>query len=787
MRNTVIFLHSLICLAILFSCGKFFEKGFPQYSGEITKTGVDADVNIYRDKWGVPHIWAGNEADLYFAQGFVHAQDRLWQMVAVRRLVQGRTAEITGRQLINLDVCAHLLGMKDALPRLAEQASPEAIKIIEAYCKGINHYIETHKDNLPLEFSALDFVPEPFVPQDIFSVMVLTAWFLNQNYFHEILALKLHDRFDVSDFNELLPAYPGAKFPDDSYFDTFQKSKIAPLIPALSVLRGETELSKRSAGSNNWVVSGRKTQSSKPMLANDPHLALTVPSVWYFNHLHSPEIHCTGASMPGAPGIVIGHNEAVAWGFTNVMADYVDLYLLRVDPQNPIYYEVDGQTLKMEKREIKIAVKDEEPVTYTIYCTIHGPVVTSMEPGFEVQVALKWIIETDDQSVDAFLKINRARTVQEVLDAVKSIRHFALNLLAADIAGNIGWQVTGNIPIRHGYSGRFPVDGSRNSVKWSGFIPFEELPRVINPAEGMINTSNNRIVEDGYPYTLSYAWGPPYRSQRIAQLLNEKETLTSDDFQRIHCDVYSLQAKKIISLLNDIQPQNEDARWALEEMRAWDYQVTAESRGALIYEQFLIIFTRVLLADEMQDDLPAYYDCFHMSYLIFDEIFSKPDSRFWDRIDTPQRETREEIIEQALTETVSFLKEKFGNDRNDWRWGRLHKIYYQHPGGQSWFTAMYMNVGPFELGGDNNTVNLASSAIDDDYYKAKIIPSLRMIIDMADINHGLLMGPMGQSGQPQHPHYRDLVDTWRNGDYFPMYFEAKDVLDNKQGHLVLKP
>lgn len=787
MRYVILFLCLLICLAVLVSCGKFFEKGFPQYSGEITGTGVQADVNIYRDKWGVPHIWAENETDLYFVQGFVHAQDRFWQMEAIRRLVQGRMAEIGGRQFIDSDLCAYLLGFRDALPKLVELASPEAIKIIEAYCRGINYYINTQKDNLPLEFTALDLVPEPFVVRDVFSIMLLNAWFLNQNFLHEVLALKLHDRFKESDFNELFPAYPNAKFPDDSYFDKFQKLKIAPLNPALSSLRGEAKLSKRSSGSNNWVISGQRSQSGKPILANDPHLALTVPSVWYFNHLHSPEIHCTGASMPGAPAIVIGHNEEVAWGFTNVMADYVDLFLLKVDPQNPIYYEVDGQKLEMEKREIEIAVKDENPLTYSIYRSIHGPVITTMEPGFEVQVALKWIIETSDRSVDAFLKINHARTVTEVLDAAEEMGHISLNLVAADTAGNIGWQVTGNIPIRQRYSGRLPADGSHSSFKWSGFIPFKELPRLMNPPQAMINTSNNRIIEDDYPYALTYAWAPPYRAQRIAHLLTKKDKLIPQDFKRIHRDIYSLQAEKIIDQLSDIEPKHDDAKWALSEMRKWDRQVTAESRGALIFEQFLVTFTDILLSDEMQDDLALYYDCFHFSYLIFDEIFSNPNSHFWDRVNTPQKEIQNDIIERTLLETVSFLKEKLGNNREDWHWGRLHKIYYQHPGGQSWFTGRYLNVGPLESNGDNNTVNVASAGIDDDYYKVKIVPSLRMIVDMADVNHGLLMGPMGQSAQPQHPHYKDMVDSWRNCEYFTMFFKENDVVDNKKELLILKP
>ncbi|MBN1351332.1 penicillin acylase family protein [candidate division KSB1 bacterium] len=777
----------LVCALVCITCGKYFEKGFPVYTGEISGSGVKSEISIARDAAGIPHIKAANESDLYFAQGFVHAQDRLWQMDVIRRVAQGRLAEIAGEKFVDIDICARLLGLDDAVVQLSEQASPAALRIIKAYCRGINYYIKSNKENLPLEFNALDYVPPPFEPSDIFSVMVVNSWFLNQNYLHEVLALLLHDRFTTKDFNTLLPAYPGATFPPDTYFDNFQQAKIAPLLPALSVLRGKTEFSKNGGGSNIWVASGTKTKSGKPILANDPHLALTVPSVWYFNHLSSPQVHCTGASMPGAPSVIIGHNEAVTWGFTNVMADYVDLVLLKVDPENPVRYEVDGEMLEMGREEIEIKRRKDDPLRLTIYQSIHGPVISTMEPGYDLQVALKWIIQSKDNSLEAFLKLNRARTVTEALDAGKLIGHIGLNLIAADTSGDIGWQMTGNFPIRQNYSGRFPADGSRSSFNWLGFIPTDDLPRKINPPEGMIYTSNNRVLPHGYPYSISYAWAAPYRAQRVAQLLAESDSLSVEKFKEIQRDDLSIQAQKLIPQLAPSSPTDPDAKWAIDELRKWDCRVAANSRGALIFEQFLIAFTRALVGDEMQQNIAAYFDCFHFSYLIFDEILFHPNSRLWDRIDTPQNESAGEIVETALRNTVLFLSEKLGSDREQWTWGKQHKILYEYPGGQSWFTGMYLNEGPFEIGGDQNTVNAASFTPTGDYYKVKVVPSLRMIVDMANLDNSLIIGTMGQSGQPRHSHYKDMIEKWMNHDYLKMHFSADDLETIQKALLLIKP
>lgn len=781
------FLSLIIVLGFFNGCSKiFFEKGFPTYSGDILYNSVKEPVEIYRDAYGIPHIYAKNEPDLYFAQGYVHAQDRLWQMEQNRRLIHGTLSEILGKETIEVDLFMRLLGMDKVLERMSKNTPAQLITIGRVYIDGINTYIEERKDDLPLEFSSLNFEPEPFTEEDKFVSLLINSWFLNRNYSNELFAVKVMNQLPLSAFDDLFPSHPDAQLPSDDYFDDIRSLEIAPFLTAVEasrvVLRGT---SGASGGSNNWVVNGERSVSGLPLIANDPHLGQSVPGVWYFNHLNAPGTHAAGASIAGSPGVVIGHNEKVAWAITNLATDYFDLYVIKVDPENPTQYFVDGDTLEMEQEEITIQVKDSEAVHRTIYRTIHGPIITQIGKG-EAQIALKWHQHTDDQTFKGFYEIYHANTAAEALEAGKHIGVFSINLLAADNAGNIGWHATGKVPIRNGYSGRLPADGSRSDFRWKGFIPYNELPSTLNPSEGIIVTANNRRIDDDYPYDISYSWAAPYRAQRITQLLNKKSKLSPEDFQRIQMDYHSLQAEKLISQMDALNPKKEEARWALEALRNWDFKVIGKSREAAIFEIFLTELIKNLLEDEIGDALNYYYDCLPFSYTMLDEILSKPNSMLWDRINTSKQETREEIVEESLADAVKRLKEMLGENKEDWQWEKIHKLSYLHPGSTTGMAKRYMNLGPYPIGGDNNTVNIGGFNRVNGYHM-NYIASMRMIVDMNNVDKCLIIGPMGQSGQPQHQHYSDMIDLWRNGAYVPFYFSKDDVIANHKAKLVLKP
>ena len=489
--------------------------------------------------------------------------------------------------------------------------------------------------------------------------------------------------------------------------------------------------------------------------------------------------------MPGSPGVTIGHNEHVAWGITSLRTDYVDLYVVRVDPERPARYSVGGKMKEMETEQVTIRVKGGPPVIRQIYRTDHGPVITQIGKG-EAQIALRWYEEMTDRSPDAFYLFNHAETVDDIVKAAREVEILGMNLVAADKAGSIVRQATGKVPIRSGYSGRLPADGNRGDHKWQGFVPYEQLPSLVNPPENLAVAANDPPFADGYPHAISYAWSPPYRARRIRQLLEQEPKLSLTDLRGIHADRHSLQAEKLIPLMDGLSPENREARWALGELRRWDREVTADSRAAAVYEIFLAELIRNLLEDEFGDNLYQYCHCTRTSCTVVDAVFSKPDSALWDRIDTPAKETRESILEASLADAVAKLTELLGPDRGEWRWGEVHQIHYKHPGA-SGFARRYLNRGPHPLGGDSNTVNCAGFTPADGGLDAVFIPALRMLIDMAEVDKCQIIAPMGQSGQPQHRHYSDLIERWRNVEYLPLHFARRDVVANQKELLVLRP
>jgi len=434
-KSLILFI-ALLCF--LLSCSLLFKKGFPQYSGEIKKMGGKKPVEIYRDAYGIPHIYAQNEHDLYFTQGYVHAQDRLWQMEQLRRLVKGRLSEIVGKDTVEVDMFMRLLGMNKAITSLADQASERMKTVARVYIDGVNAYIEARKDNLPIEFSALKLLPEHYTEEDVFAAVLLNSWGLNQNFSSELLAAKMMKRLAADAFADLFPSYPNARLPSDDYFNTLKSLKVAPYLQTVDAFRELSQDGPNSAGSNSWVVSGERSVSGLPLLANDPHLAQNVPSVWYFNHLNAPGFHVAGASIAGSPCVVIGYNEKVAWGVTAAMTDYVDLYVIKVDPEHPTRYFIDGKMLDMEREEITIRIKDSQPEHRTIYHTIHGPVITDVKngKGYNAHIAIKWHGTTTDKSFEAFYKINHASKVEEVFEAGRYFGIVCLNIVTADKDGN---------------------------------------------------------------------------------------------------------------------------------------------------------------------------------------------------------------------------------------------------------------------------------------------------------------------------------------------------------------
>jgi penicillin G amidase len=776
---------AVLAFFLLTGCVKWLiEKGFPAYSGVKYLDGLNEPVQVYRDDYGIPHIYAENGHDLYFCQGYIHAQDRLWQMETFRRLMRGRTAEVGGKELADLDMFMYMLRSEETAERISHLISEETEKVLNAYVRGINAYISHNKHDLPLEFESLGLLPSPYTRKDAFSTVILISWFLNQNYSEELFALQAMDKIPLPELARLFPAYPAPLL--DTEIENLKLIRdwdVAPLLPAAQAFKN---LFQTFGGSNNWAVDGKHTADGKPLLANDPHLVHTVPSFWYVNHLHAPGMHVAGASIAGTPGVAIGHNRDAAWAITNLMADYVDLYVVRVDPDDPFRYFWEGKYRDMKKEEILLPVKGSEPRLLTIFRTEAGPILSQVGEG-EAQVVLKWLGEEEDYTMDAFLRMNQAGCAVDIMEAGRGMNFVSANLVAADKEGHIAWHATGRVPIRNGYSGFWPVAfESKQQQQWTGFIPYDELPSVFDPPGGMIITANEKRTGPDYPYHISYSFGSPHRAQRIRQRLEAKSNWSEQGFMAVQNDVYSLRADSFLYQIKHFRPRSESARWAWETLQNWDRQVRSDSLGAVVYEVFIFKIMEHFLQDDLGDVLYYYFDNIYKSCFL-DEFNNVFDSPLWDKLDTRKRENYTDIIDLSLQDTVLYLENELGEKRIKWTWGQLHQIYYRHPGAQSWITRQLLNVGPFPMGGDNTTVNVAGFNPFYGRYNVNVIPSMRMIANLNNTEQSFFIGSMGQSGQPQHPHYSDMIMPWRAGEYLSLNLNRTEVMKSRESLLVLRP
>jgi len=790
-RQVFVFLVVIGSLALLGSCKSLIlAKGWPEYKGEFGNLPLQQPVTVLRDKNGIPHIYARNKHDLLVAQGFVHAQDRLWQMETLRRVACGRLSEFAGEGRVKLDTFCRMLGFPDLRRNAAQALSPEDRAMAQAYADGVNAYIRLMGEDLPLEFQSSDHTPEEYTVEDTLSLFILNSWMFRENYRLELMALMGRQVIELEEWKDIYPSYPNATLPDDSYFENLRSLTIGPIMPeAFSFFQALPEHAG-GGGTNIWVT--KDGPGGKPLFANDTHIGATLPNTWYLCHLNAPGINAAGVSAPGAPGLMAGHTDSVAWGLAILPIDFVDLYILRVDPQNPTRYIVGDQTLEMEEEEIVIGLPEGESVRKTVYHTIYGPVITELEPGIEGAVALRSYGtlpdgEITDGTLSSVLRFMEAQSVTDMMDVLRDMKVMGFSFIMGDTAGNIGWQTTGSIPKRSGYSGRLPADGSSGTQDWNGFVNFDEMPDAYNPPERYIINTNNRTIPDSDPYVHSFMWSAPYRRDRIAALLEELDTPTVEDYRRMQMDVYSLQADNILPKLFAYSFEDEKAAAALKILKSWDRQVRADSQGAAVYEVFLNQWVRTLLEDELGENLFPYFHIAFKKYLIQDVLLDRPDSTLWDRKDTAAKETPHQILELALSRTYSWLEEELGSNPRKWEWGELHFFYWKHAGGNSWFTAMLLNLGPFPADGDCTTLNANTYIAAKDEYKVTGIPALRMVIPLNDVNGMKISVPLGQSGQPGHDHYDDLIEGWIKGELFDFPVRRAEVNAMAVSELILTP
>ena len=800
-------------------------KSFPQIDGEIQLDGLDGPVDIYRDSFGVPHIYAATMHDLIFAQGYVQAQDRFWQMDFWRHQGSGRLSELLGVNTLEKDMFLRTLGWE----RIAEvefaQMEPSNQAVLEAYAEGVNAYLTNHEGSaISLEYAFLplinpDYDPPPWTPIHTLTWAKAMAWELGHSKLdNEITyAMLLHDLpQETIDF--LLPAYPEdhpviVPNPHLTHgnvsIPSVQPTLIAAIYPALGEANQRVTAvgSNRSdeIGSNNWVISGALTESGMPLLANDMHLAAQMPSIWYENGLHCAPVsaNCsyevTGFSFAGTPGIIVGHNANLAWGFTNVGPDVVDLYIEKINPENPNQYEYQGEWVDMEIISEIIKVAGGDPVELTVRFTRHGPLITKvygLEDFHEIAgvdlpenyaLSLRWTALEPACVLCAIWGFNTAQNWEAFRAAAAQFAAPSQNTVYADQQGNIGYQTPGNIPIRaEGHNGQYPVPGWTGEYEWQGYIPFEELPYAFNPLEGYIATANNAVTSLEYPYMISQQFAYGFRTQRIVNLIeNAPSAIDSAYIQQMHGDNMDLLAVEIVPILMDTPLNDEDLVETRDLLQGWDYQMDMDSAPAALYAAFW----KHLLAFTFEDQIPEYFwpDGGGLWMEVTRQILYDPYNPWWDDRTTPEVESRENIFNLSLEAALGELQKVAGKDPSKWAWGDLHTLTFYNQVMNSFpLINKAFNRGPFRTSGGSAIVNNTAWSTQDTF-EVPHLPSERVIMDLSDWQNSQSIHPTGQSGHAYHPHYIDMADPWRLIEYHPQHWERAEIEADSEGHLRLIP
>jgi len=760
--------------------------GLPQINGSLHVSGLDNPVSIIRDQSGCPHIDARSEHDVWFAQGFCHAQDRLWQLERTRRFARGTLSEILGEPLIPIDRYYRRLGVRRVSERDWPQLNKEAQAILQSFSDGVNAAVASMHD-LPPEFKVLDLEPEPWAPADsiaLWKVIYLTqSGHYNGKVFRAAIARELGP--------EALSLLE-AGYPEDAPVACPPGSNgrgLGEELDRLMALANEmAPLSSPDTGSNNWAVDGHLSATGKPLLAGDPHAVIQIAPVWYMNHVKTPDWEMTGVSTPGVPGILLyGHNGHVGWTVTNAQADIADLFVERFDESCRKYLH-RGQWREAEVWHEEIRVKDRiEPVTEDIPVTVHGPLVSGRPLNTGVPLTWQWTAHGVVRTFECILGMAKARNVDEFRESQRNWSGPPMNRVTADDSGNIAYQLLPDIPVRaHGGANAVPAPGWTGEYDWVGNIPFEELPFVKHPERHFIATANNRVVPAGYRYYVQIS-NAPYRATRIEQLLNSKDSFNIQDFMTFQGDWYSLPAAGMVRILNKVKPSEETAP-SLEMLRSWDCILLPDSPAAVLYQVFmeklmgcLFTFARKLPGAATALRIWQLYYLPRLLHQI------EQDDRSILRLNKKTRSMSwEQVMVDSLKEAHEFLTQNQGTDPSQWAWGDLHKQTFVHNLGRTPPNDKTFNIPPVGIGGDGTTVfNSGSSSMGN--YDSNVGVSFRMILDFANLNRSVWVLPPGQSGHPGSPHYTDGIKPWLNMEYHPMLWDWEDIYANQEGLLQLMP
>ncbi len=765
---------------------RLFERSVPSYDGTISVAGLAAPVQIARDAHAIPHITANSFDDAAFALGYVHAQDRLWQMELARRFVQGRLAELLGEAGLAPDITMRTLGLYRAAQEALPHLSPATRRALQAYADGVNAYIADHTGPLPIEFALAGDTPDPWTPADSVAVLKGMSFTLSENAFREIARAKLLHRIGRRGLEDFFPPYPGdpvLKLPDylDTLFGTTQLGAADPV--------------PDTTASNNWVVDGAHSITGKPLLANDPHLPLTIPSTWYLAHLAYPGHDVVGGTLPGIPAIIAGRNRHTAWGLTNTGPDTQDLYVERINPEDPDEYQVPRGWARFDSRDETIKVRFGGEQRITVRATRHGPVLpehggifANVAPKNYV-VALAWTaLMPDDTTMNMSLEVHDTAAANDFTkDAVSFVTPMQ-NFIFADDAGHIGLMLPGRVPMRatdNDSLGVVPAPGWDARYDWQGYVPV--MATIIDPPSGRIATANNKTVPPGYAYVLTHEWEDPYRFQRIDSLLAATAKHSLQSFEAIQRDTVDTYALVLKSFLIAAGPFEGTQAVAAKLVANWDGAMRRDEAAPLIFAAWGRALAKRIYADELGSDFDSFWG-YRPQFTLNVLNNVNGEGRWCDDHTTPRIEDCRAQIRLALHDAIEELSNSYGNELAKWRWGDAHHATMMHrPLGSFPIIGGFFNREIEADGGANTILRGDYSFASKRPYAAIHGAGYRAIYDLADPDASVYMISTGESGNVFSPYYDDLMPLWAAAQYITIPTAPEAVAATAKHLLTLRP
>lgn len=806
---------SLVVLSVAagFIFYHMLRTSLPEYSGEIKSDKISNEIKIYRDSLAIPYIIASTNEDASFALGYVHAQERLFTMDIARRAAEGRLSEIFGKETVPFDKMFRTVGIKKISETILYKTNLNSVKILNAYAAGVNKYLEDAKGKFPVEFDVLGYQPEKWKPVNSIEIIRMMGWELNISWWVDVSFTKLVQKFGEEKVKEILPDYPEngptiippeiKNYPKLS-FDFIDTDK---------QFRRFIGASGTHIGSNSWVVNGKMSESGKPIIANDTHLGFSAPGKWFTAVLRTKDSEVSGFTLPGVPGVVIGKNKNISWTMTNVMADDADFYLEKIElrsgnaekpngktglKKSKYFYNGEWKDLKVESDIIR--VKNETDVPFKILSTVHGPVISDIHPFALLYpgnknlpaITMKWMGNEFSDELTAILGINSAKDWSEFKNSLKDFSVPGQNFIYADAQGNIGYVMGAKIPIRNWANSTFVLDGTTDKYDWKGYVPYSEIPTLLNPSQNYLASANNKALSN-FKYYISNLWEPTSRIDRITQLLGKKEKHSVKDYMNYQQDFVSPYAneitKFILEAFKNVKVTDDNLKNSLFLFEKWNFEMDEFNQVPTIYAEFLKYLLINIYEDEMGDDLfNQFVFVANVPYRSLLKVLNEPGNAWFDNVKTSVKENENDIIRQSLGDALTELENKFGKQIENWQWGYQHKVTFKHIfSGKSSLVDNVIDIGPYNIGGDGTTLFNTEypfyksiekyQRFRHDEFENILGPAMRFVYDFSKPDEFYMILTTGESGNIMSKHYSDMTKMWLRGGYVKVRTDEKSITD----------